>query len=125
MELKDKYGKLLDYAQKSQIENLSVTENNGILYVSGKTTTPVKDRIWELYDDIDPDMRSGDLVLDIQEEAGSETIYEIKSGDSLSKIAQHYPGMTWQKIYDANKDIIKDPNKIFPGQKIKIPSESK
>lgn len=125
MELKDKYGKLVDYAQKSQIEDLSVTENNGILYVSGTTTTPVKDRIWEIYDDIDPDMRSGDLVLDIKEEAGSETTYEIKKGDSLSKIAQHYPGMTWQKIYEANKDTIKDPNKIFPGQKIRIPSESK
>jgi len=121
MELKDKYSKLTDYAQKSQIEDLSVTEKNGILYISGKTTTPVKDRMWEIYDDIDPDMRSGDLVLDIQEEEGSETTYEIKSGDNLSKIAKNYPGMTWQKIYEANKDVIKDPNKIFPGQKIKIP----
>jgi len=121
MELKDKYSKLTDYAQKSQVEDLSITEKNGILYVSGTTTTPVKERMWEIYDELDPDMRSGDLVLDIKEEEGSESLYEIKSGDSLSKIAQKYPGMTWQKIYDANKDVIKDPNKIFPGQKIKIP----
>jgi len=122
MELKDKYGKLVDYAQKSQVEELSVTEKNGVLYISGTTTTPVKDKMWEIYNDIDPDMRSGDLVLDIKEEEGSETVYEVKSGDNLSKIAKMYPGMTWQKIYEANKEIINNPDIILPGQKLKIPS---
>jgi nucleoid-associated protein YgaU len=51
------------------------------------------------------------------------TIYTVKSGDSLSKIAQqHYGDSTkWRKIFDANKDIIKDPNLIHPGQKLNIP----
>jgi nucleoid-associated protein YgaU len=50
-------------------------------------------------------------------------IYEVKSGDSLSKIAkQEYgDGNKWQLIFEANKDVLKDPNKIFPGQKLKIP----
>lgn len=122
MELKDKYGKLIDYAQKSQIGDLSITEKEGILYINGTTSTSVKDRIWAIYDEIDPDMRSGDLVLDIKEDESKENVYEVKSGDSLSKIAKHYPGLTWQKIYEANKDIIKDPNVIYPGQKLKIPS---
>ena len=57
---------------------------------------------------------------------GSSTatkIYEVKSGDSLSKIAQKEYGEAnaWKKIFEANKDLIKDPNKIFPGQKLKIP----
>ncbi len=49
--------------------------------------------------------------------------YTIKSGDTLSKIAQQYYGNAsdWKKIHEANKDKIKDPNKIFPGQKIIIP----
>jgi len=49
--------------------------------------------------------------------------YTIKSGDSLSKIAKQFYGNAadWQKIYQANKDSIKDPNLIHPGQKIKIP----
>jgi nucleoid-associated protein YgaU len=49
--------------------------------------------------------------------------YTIKSGDSLSKIAKQYYGNAaeWQKIYNANKDQIKNPDMIFPGQKIKIP----
>lgn len=122
MELKDKYSKLVDYAEKSNIEDLSVAEKEGILYVSGTTTAPVKDRLWSIYDELDPDMRSGDLVLDIQTDGSEENVYEVKSGDSLSKIAKNYPGMTWQKIYDANKDIIKDPNIIHAGQKLKIPS---
>jgi nucleoid-associated protein YgaU len=49
--------------------------------------------------------------------------YTIKSGDSLSKIAKDFYGNAgeWQKIYQANKDKIKDPNMIYPGQKIIIP----
>jgi nucleoid-associated protein YgaU len=57
---------------------------------------------------------------------GSSTaakIYVVKSGDSLSKIAQREYGKAsaWPTIYEANKDILKDPDKIFPGQKLKIP----
>jgi nucleoid-associated protein YgaU len=51
--------------------------------------------------------------------------YEVKSGDSLSKIAKHYygSGNAWKTIFEANTDILKDPNKIFPGQKLKIPKK--
>jgi nucleoid-associated protein YgaU len=49
--------------------------------------------------------------------------YVIQNGDSLSKIAKRYYGNAgdWQKIYQANKSTIKDPNLIHPGQKIIIP----
>ena len=49
--------------------------------------------------------------------------YTVKSGDSLSKIAKQFYGNAgeWQKIYQANRDKIKDPNLIHPGQKIIIP----
>jgi nucleoid-associated protein YgaU len=57
---------------------------------------------------------------------GSSTatkVYVVKSGDSLSKIAKNEYGNAndWKRIYEANKDILKDPDKIFPGQKLKIP----
>jgi len=60
-------------------------------------------------------------------ESGSSStatkIYEVKSGDSLSKIAKAEYGdaSEWNRIFEANKDILKDPNKIYPGQKLKIP----
>ncbi len=49
--------------------------------------------------------------------------YTIQPGDSLSKIAKKFYGNAgdWQKIYNANKDKIKNPDMIYPGQKIVIP----
>ena len=50
--------------------------------------------------------------------------YEVVSGDSLSKIAKREYGNAneWNRIYEANRDILDDPNKIYPGQKLKIPA---
>lgn len=62
-------------------------------------------------------------VAEEVEEPAVQT-YEIQSGDSLSKIAKKFYGQAndWNKIYEANKDVIKDPNMIYPGQKIVIPA---
>jgi nucleoid-associated protein YgaU len=52
--------------------------------------------------------------------------YVVKPGDSLSKIAKNAygDGNAWKKIFEANTDVLKDPNKIYPGQKLKIPKKS-
>lgn len=49
--------------------------------------------------------------------------YTIKSGDTLSKIAKQYYGdaMKYPKLFEANKEVIKDPDKIYPGQVIRVP----
>ncbi len=49
--------------------------------------------------------------------------YVIESGDTLSKIAKTYYGnaMDYPKIFEANREVIKDPDLIYPGQKIRIP----
>jgi nucleoid-associated protein YgaU len=49
--------------------------------------------------------------------------YVIESGDTLSGIAKRFLGnaMDYPKIFEANREVIKDPNKIYPGQKIRIP----
>ena len=54
-----------------------------------------------------------------------EKTYEVKSGDTLSKIAKQQYGSVseWRRIFEANKDIVKDPDKIFPGQVLRIPSK--
>jgi nucleoid-associated protein YgaU len=49
--------------------------------------------------------------------------YVVKKGDSLSKIAEEFYGdkMLYPQIFEANRDILSDPNKIKPGQKLRIP----
>jgi len=51
--------------------------------------------------------------------------YIIEQGDTLSKIAQHFYGSAnkYPRIFEANREVIKDANLIFPGQKIRIPPE--
>ena len=57
------------------------------------------------------------------EEKEEFEIYEIVSGDTLGGIAKRYYGKAslYTRIHEANKELIPDPNKIYPGQKIKIP----
>jgi nucleoid-associated protein YgaU len=49
--------------------------------------------------------------------------YVVQAGDTLSKIAQRYYGdaTLYPKIFEANRDVLKDPNRISPGQKLRIP----
>ncbi len=51
--------------------------------------------------------------------------HTVVSGDSLSKIAKKHYGdaSKWRRIFEANRDLIKDPDEIYPGQTLKIPSE--
>jgi LysM repeat protein len=51
--------------------------------------------------------------------------YTVEKGDTLQKISQKFYGTSrfWYRIYEANKDTVKDPNKIYPGQIINIPKE--
>jgi LysM repeat protein len=53
----------------------------------------------------------------------AERVYVVKSGDSLGKIAKEVYGDAgrWKEIYEANKDTIKNPDVIHPGQELHIP----
>lgn len=62
----------------------------------------------------------------VVEEAPAEEfeIYEVQKGDSLSKIAAKFYGrQNWQKIADANQDILKGSTVIKPGMKLKVPKK--
>lgn len=61
--------------------------------------------------------------IDIEEDAPESTMYTVKSGDSLSKIAQDVYGSAneYMKIFEANKPMLSDPDKIYPGQVLRIP----
>lgn len=49
--------------------------------------------------------------------------YTIRSGDTLGKIARQYYGdaMQYPRIFEANREVIEDPDKIYPGQRIRLP----
>lgn len=75
MALQDKYAELLQTATGLGVANLAVAEKDGVLHVSGTTnTTADYDALWALYDKIDPNMASGDLMMniDIKADAGAQ-----------------------------------------------------
>ena len=59
------------------------------------------------------------------QEAWASRTYTVQSGDSLSKIAKEMYGDAgkYQQIFEANKPMLKDPDKIYPGQVLRIPAE--
>ena len=61
-----------------------------------------------------------------EEKKIASEFYEIQSGDSLSKIAKKYYGDAgkYTQIFEANKEVILDPDKIYPGQQIRIPTQA-
>ena len=127
MALQEKYQTLIDMANQLGVSGLNVTEGDGFLTIAGNASSAeAKQQLWEEYSRLDPEYRSGDLVLNIDAPAGSSsgsgTTYTVQSGDSLSKIGSKY-GVGWQKIYEANRDKLDNPDKIYPGQELKIPQE--
>ncbi len=125
MALQEKYQSLIDLANGSGISGLNVTEGDGFIKIEGSApSAEVKQQLWDEYGRIDPDYRSGDLVLDVTAPGGvggpGSTTYTVQSGDSLSKIGSKH-GVSWQKIFDANRDKLDDPDKIQPGQELTIP----
>ena len=75
MALQDKYAELLTAAQSHGVSNLSVAEQDGVLHVSGTAkSTADYDALWALYRKIDPNMASGDLMMniDIKADAGAQ-----------------------------------------------------
>ncbi|HEX8559545.1 MAG TPA: LysM peptidoglycan-binding domain-containing protein [Pyrinomonadaceae bacterium] len=125
MAVRDKYQSLVDLAQQGGVSNLQVSEEGDVLRVTGTAPSQeVKQRLWDEYNRLDPDMRSGDLVMDVEvgggAGGGAEQTYTVKAGDTLSKIGQQH-GVVWREIFEANRDELKDPDKIFPGQTLRIP----
>jgi nucleoid-associated protein YgaU len=61
--------------------------------------------------------------IEVEEAAPEATFYEVKSGDTLSKIAKAHYGdaMKYPVIFDANRPLLSDPDKIYPGQTLRIP----
>ncbi len=124
MSVQEKYQSLLELANQNGT-TYELSEADGVLNVKGVAPSEdAKNQLWAEYERLDPDFKGGDLILNISTgeaaAGGGLGTYTVVSGDNLSKIGSKY-GLQWKAIWDANRDILKDPDKIYPGQELKIP----
>ncbi|MBQ4819527.1 LysM peptidoglycan-binding domain-containing protein [Aquimarina sp. MMG016] len=123
--VKAKYQDVLDLGQKLNIQNGDVSEDNGTLKIKGTAQTQYeKNQLWDKIKEIGGESPS-DIVADI--DVADTSIYHkhtVKSGESLSKIAKHYYGdpMKYKAIFEANTNILKNPDIIHPDQELIIPN---
>jgi LysM repeat protein len=125
MSLQEKYQSILELAN-SNGTTYELSEGDGVLHINGTApNAEAKQQLWDEYQRIDPDFTGGDLVLDIKQadapEGGQAHTYTVEAGDNLSKIGAKY-GISWKALFDANRDILDNPDLIQPGQELKIPS---
>ena len=124
MSLRGTYAYSVDIAQKLGLN--SIEERNGKLYFKGTVATQEDaNKIWDAIKTIPT--WSNDVVADIQARPGAAKAaqtYTVKSGDTLSKIAQQSLGdaNAYMRIFEANRDQLSDPDRIKPGQILKIPT---
>lgn len=64
--LQTKYSQLINAASSAGVSNLQVREQDNVLYIDGEAPSgQVKDNLWNVYNQIDPDFRSGDVIMNI------------------------------------------------------------
>ena len=123
--MKAKYQSVLDLGEKLQIKNGDVKEENGKLKIWGTAKTQYeKDILWDEIKKVGGENPS-DIMADIKVKDTSVYAYHtVIKGETLGKIAKHYYGNAskYKEIYEANTDILKNPDLIHPGQELKIPN---
>jgi nucleoid-associated protein YgaU len=124
MSAQEKYQSLLELANQNGTTYQLSEGDGGTLVVTGTApSAEAKQQLWDEYNRLDPDFKSGDLILNIttgDTAGGGVHTHTVEPGDNLTKIGKQY-GIQWKAIWDANRDILKDPDKIYPGQELKIP----
>lgn len=137
-ELKQKYASVLDLIKKVNVrlDHLHVQDNK--LFMQGAAPNDaIKNKVWDQIKAVDPGYSdlTCDLTIDSSIPAPAQAAtatagdaagqsYTVKPGDSLSKIAKQYYGNAgeYMKIFEANKNQLKDPDKIQPGMVLTIPA---
>lgn len=131
--LTGKYKYAMETAKNFHFDG-TTEERDGKLYLKGTVQSQDQaNKIWDALKTI-PDWKN-EIVADIkatgggaavggaQSSGGAEQTYTVKAGDTLSKIAKQFLGdaNAYPAIFDANRDQLSDPDKIKPGQVLKIP----
>jgi nucleoid-associated protein YgaU len=128
-ELKTKYSPALKMIEQQgvKLQNLHIQDNK--LFIKGAAPNDAaKNEVWTAIKSVD--RTYSDLLADITIDPSlpapkpKDQSYTVQSGDTLSKISKQFYGDAnrYMKIFDANKDQLKDPNTIKPGQVLRIPA---
>ena len=135
MGLRDKYAYAIQTAKNLHMQG-SADEREGKLFFHGTVNTQDEaNQIWNAIKTI-PEWQT-EIVADIKATGaaataagasdGAQETYTVKAGDTLSKIAKEKLGdaNAYMDIFNVNKDQLSDPNKIKPGQVLKIPQQAR
>jgi LysM repeat protein len=123
MALADKYADVLGLSQQLGVKNGNWKEEGGKIHLWGTTEYQLDANL--LWDKIKAHAGwENEVVADLKaERTDIHGIYEVRPGDTLSKIAKIFLGdpNRYQAVFELNTDQLKDPNMIRVGQKLKIP----
>ena len=126
MSLQDKYKSVLDLGQELEVRDGFVEERDGQLRIGGYAKDQYhKNLLWDEIKRISGGVIPTDLMADIKvDNTDYYHKHTVEKGDSLSKIAKHYYDdmMQYKKIFDANRDQLKNPDLIEIGQVLRIPN---
>ncbi len=110
------------------VDNLKVEVNDGVATLSGEAeSAEALEKAILMAGNVEgvSEVKVEDVSAPAIEEA-EDAYYEIQSGDTLWAIASKHlgDGNRYPEIFEANREVIQDPDLIFPGQKIRIPKDS-
>jgi nucleoid-associated protein YgaU len=130
-QLKQKYASALNLIGQSGVRLTHVHIQDNKLYIEGAAgTEAIKNRIWDQVKLVDPSLSDITLNLSVDPSLAPAApppsqpkTYTVAAGDSLSKIAKQFYGNAnqYNKIFEANRDVLSDPNMVKIGQTLVIP----
>ena len=106
-----------------EVDDLSVRVDDDTAIISGKVDSQADREKIVLAVGNTEGIAPVDDRLEVEADEPEATYYTVQSGDSLSKIAKEHYGnaMKYPAIFEANKPLLSDPDKIYPGQVLRIP----
>ncbi|UOB19191.1 peptidoglycan-binding protein LysM [Abyssalbus ytuae] len=110
-----------------KVEDLKVSIDDDVATVTGKAyDTTEKEKIILVVGNSEG-IATVDDRMEVEHELGEATFHTVEKGDTLSKIAKAVYGdaMKYPVIFEANKPMLKHPDKIYPGQVLRIPALEK
>ena len=136
-QMKQKYASVLKAIEQQQVRLSHIHIQDNKLFIQGVAPSEqAKNKVWDQIKQVNPNWAQ-ELTADISVDpnakpaqaqgasvsGGQQRTYTVKPGDSLSKISKELYGNAneYMKIFEANRDVLSDPNKISPGQTLKIP----